>query len=150
MLIHNSEKDGLRGVRPHSCLKPAEKLTLNIVNSFKNGSQYRGRFQVWVNSNATFFELKKIIAYQLSFYTKPDGNFDREMAPHPCVLKITRANNNNQPIRDSENGTTLEDLNIRSGELFTVLPKAYNHTSKYPLLNDEKTDLNARAIDIFT
>lgn len=31
-----------------------------------------------------------------------------------------------------------------------MLPKAYNHTSKYPLLNDEKTDLNARAIDIFT
>jgi len=41
-------------------------------------------------------------------------------------------------------------LNIRNNEVFTILPKAYNATSKYPLLNDEKTDLNARAIDIFT
>lgn len=38
ILIQNSEKDGLRGVRPHSCVKPAEKLTVNIVNSFKRTS----------------------------------------------------------------------------------------------------------------
>jgi hypothetical protein len=63
MLILNSEKDGLRDVRPHSCLRPAEKLTFNIVNSFKTGQQYRQRFQIWVYSNATIFELKKLIAY---------------------------------------------------------------------------------------
>jgi len=70
--------------------------------------------------------------------------------PHPCSFRINRASNQNITIKDTENGTTLEDMNFRQGETFTILPRAYNHTSKYPLLNDEKTDLNARAIDIFT
>lgn len=150
MLIQNSEKDGLRNVRPHSCLKPAEKLTLNFINMYKTGQQYRQRFPIVVNSNATVFELKKIIAFQLSFYQKSDGSCDQETPPHPCSFRINRASNNNLTIKDTENGTTLEDMNFRQNETFTILPRAYNHTSKYPLLNDEKTDLNARALDIFT
>jgi hypothetical protein len=56
----------------------------------------------------------------------------------------------NKAIGDSENGTTLGDLSIKTGELLTVCTKGFNSVSKYPLLNDEKTDLNARAIDIFS
>lgn len=95
ILIQHSEKDGMRGCRPHSCLRPAERLTLSIVNTFKCGQQYRNRFCIWVNSNATIFEMKNIIAYQLAFYTKQDGTLDREESPHPCSFKITRASNNN-------------------------------------------------------
>lgn len=113
MLIQNSEKDGLRGCRPHSCLRPAEKLTLNIINMYKTGQQYRQRFQIWVNSNATIFELKKVIAYQLSFYQKSDNTFDQEIMPHPCSFRINRASNQNITIKDTENGTTLEDMNFR-------------------------------------
>ena len=73
-----------------------------------------------------------------------------ETPPHPCSLKLTRATSMNKAIGDTENGTTLGDLAIKSGELLTVCTKGFNSVSKYPLLNDEKTDLNARAIDIFS
>lgn len=91
-----------------------------------------------------------MIAWQLSYSGKADGTFELETPPHPCSLKLTRATTLNKTIGDSENGTTLGDLSIKTGELLTVCTKGFNSVSKYPLLNDEKTDLNARAIDIFS
>ena len=64
-----------------------------------------------------------------------------ETPPHPCSLKLTRATSMNKAIGDTENGTTLGDLAIKSGELLTVCTKGFNSVSKYPLLNDETIDI---------
>lgn len=52
-------------------------------------------------------------------------------------------------IKDSENGCTIADLKMNSSTKLTVMRKGLTAPTKVPLLNDDKTDLNQRAISIF-
>ena len=68
MLIQNSEKDGVHALRPHSALNQGELLkAIQINNSLKTGEGYRSKFEIRCHSNTTVHELKKLIAFELSF-----------------------------------------------------------------------------------
>lgn len=53
-------------------------------------------------------------------------------------------------IKDVNNGSTLAELKFKPNENLNVASRGSHSWSKAPLLNDEKTDLNERAIFIFT
>ena len=52
-------------------------------------------------------------------------------------------------IKDEWNGETLAQCNIRNDEVLTVTNKGQHAVSKFPLLNEEQTDLNDRLKFVF-
>lgn len=68
--------------------------------------------------------------------------------PHPYSLVVSRYTTATT-LKDTENGSTLAELRWRSKETLTIGFKTKEAESKVPLLNEEGTDINDRAIFIF-
>lgn len=149
MLIKNSEKDGTRTLVPHSAQSQGEWLgNITVNNSFKTGTGYRTKIQMACYSNVTLYEFKSMIAFQIAQKTLSDGTIVFDTPAHPQTISINRYSTSST-IKDSENGSTLAELRFRPNEVLTVSTKSYYAASKVPLLNDEGTDLNQRAMFIF-
>lgn len=67
---------------------------------------------------------------------------------HPCSIKLSRYSSGGE-ITDNHNGSTLAELKFKRTEALSVSTRSMTSVSKVPLLNDDKTDLNARAYFIF-
>lgn len=149
MLIKNSEKDGTRGLRPHSALGQGDWLKeITVNNSYKTGQGYRAKFTMSCYSNVTLYEFKSMIAFQLAQRTNADGTITMDQPPHPQSISINRYSTTST-LKDIDNGSTLAELKFRSTETLTVSNKSQYAASKVPLLNDEGSDINARACFIF-
>lgn len=147
MLIQNSERDGLHGLRPHSSMEKGEFLhTLQISNSFRVAENNVSKFELACYSNITFLELKKLIAEQ---YTKQPGWPKDAPAPHPFSFKVIRCKDASV-VKDINNGSTLAELKFKPNENLNIAASSMETDRKAPILNDELTDLNGRAIYIFT
>lgn len=147
MLITNSERDGLHGVKPHSSLEKGEFLhTLQISNSFRVAENNVSKFELACYSNITFLELKKLIAEE---YTKQPGWPKDAPAPHPFSFKVIRCKDASV-VKDINNGSTLAELKFKPNENLNIATMGLETDRKAPILNDELTGLNGRAINIFT
>jgi len=71
MLIESSEKDGLRDLIPHKGLVQGYNVTISISACL--GEPYRLLFTIQCLSNITLWELKKLICFNLTLKTQPDG-----------------------------------------------------------------------------
>ena len=101
-IIYETEKKGTGDVKPHNALLKGElleKITIKNKASPKSAS-----ILMSIYSNTTFWEFKKEIAKQL------------ELAPK--YLKLERLNGSD--IKDLENGKTLAELGIQSGDFITA------------------------------
>ncbi len=89
-----------------------------------------------------------MIAYELSFKQQPDGTWLKEAQPHPQNIKLNRFSSGTT-VKDTQNGSTLAELKFKPTESISVTSKGFSSVSKVPLVNEDGTDINARASFIF-
>ena len=63
-------------------------------------------------------------------------------------LKLNRYTSS-ATIKENQNGLTLKELTFKVNETLSCLSVSKFSASKFPLLNDDMTDLNARSMHIF-
>ena len=83
MIIQNSEKYGTHGLTPHYALLAGNDMcTLTIKNLYNQAEQgARKEFKIKVSHNETVFNLRKLVAAELSKKDKPDA--PPSAVPHP-------------------------------------------------------------------
>lgn len=115
MLIQNSEKDGVHGLRPHAALEQGDFITIKFNNSFNRSEGYRPQFEIQCYNNTTLFELKKLVVFQLAIRANTDGTWAYDTPPHPAQLKLSR-HSQAKFIQDMHNGSTLGELKFKTNE----------------------------------
>ena len=83
------------------------------------------------------------MAVELSKKDKPDA--PPGAVPHPMMLKLRWYDKKYVDIEDHKNGQTLENVGVKKTMILYAHANQNLATNKYPLLNDEGTDMNARA-----
>lgn len=148
-LIKNSERDGTHGLKPHSALFKGEYLhTLQISNSLKSGNKYQNKVEIGCYSNITLWELRKLIGERVSRIYNQDGSYTQEAPCHPSTVRIYRYTGS-LDLKESDNGKTLAELRFKPNESLSVFRKNTFCVNKVPLMNEDGSDMNKIAKDIF-
>jgi len=153
MLIKASEKDGNYGLRPHSALGGTTKITgikVNNMISILQIAGYHKKLEIELDSNMTVFDVKnKILKDLFASADIKEVTAKTPKAPiHASKIIITK-NQALKPIPDFDNGTTMDELKLKSGDIFNVQMRPDSVSSTVPLFNDEITDINDRTKFIF-
>ena len=122
-LFDESEKKGTGKIKYHSSLIKGELLTFAVNNDVTFGGDVPKKIDVKINSNKTVFDLRHQIALQAK--TSWDS------------MKLYRFSNNNQEIKDNENGRTLGELRIRNGETIQAQRKPTPYVQQVALTNPD-------------
>ena len=86
---------------------------------------------------------------QISIKQKPDGQFESVLPMrNPGEIKLIVARTWNE-IKDEFNGDLVSTLKFNLNETVNVSQKHNLNISKFPLLNDDQTDLNDRLKFVF-
>lgn len=134
-LFDESEKKGTGKIKYHSSLIKGELLTFVVNNDVTIGGDVPKKIDVKIHSNKTVFELRHQIAAQAK--TSWDS------------MRLFRFSNNNQEIKDNENGRTLGELRIRNGETILAQRKPTPYVPQVALTHPDGSIVDD-AKEIFT
>ena len=134
-LFDESEKKGTGKIKYHSSLIKGELLTFVVNNDVTFGGDVPKKIDVKIHSNKTVFDLRHQIASQAK--TSWDS------------MRLFRFSNNNQEIKDNENGRTLGELRIRNGETIQAQRKPTPYVQQVTLTNPDGSIVDDAKI-IFT
>lgn len=118
-----SEKKGTGKIKYHSSLIKGELLSFVVNNDVTIGGDVPKKIEVKIHSNKTVFDLRHQIALQAK--TSWDS------------MRLYRYSNNNQEIKDNENGRTLGELRIRNGETIQAQRKPTPYVQQVALTNSD-------------
>ena len=141
-VITISEKKGTGGVHPHNAILKGEMLDRVIVRYMvKNKQTYYGGLKldrsliVKLYTSATVWEFKKEVSQMLGLA--------------PKYLKITL--HNDEVLRDNQHGMTLQQLNLKNGDILTAEKLSIvENITELPLVDAMTKQLVPRAIEIFS
>jgi len=141
-VIRISEKKGTGGVQPHNAILKGEMFDRVIVRYMvKNKQSYQGLLKldrsvvVKLFTSATVWEFKKEVSSMLGL--------------SPKYIKLTMPNKD--VIKDNQHGMTLQELQLKNGDILTAEKLSIvENIVEAPLVDVQKGCLVPRAVEIFT
>jgi len=141
-VIRISEKKGTGGVQPHNAILKGEMFDRVIVRYMvKNKQSYQGLLKldrsvvVKLFTSATVWEFKKEVSSMLGL--------------SPKYIKLTMPNKD--VIKDNQHGMTLQELDLKNGDILTAEKLSIvENIVEAPLVDFQKGCLVPRAVEIFT
>ena len=145
--MRSSEKTGTHGIRPHGSLRKGTTLDrIQISNNITKGDSFQSRLEISIDSNATVWELKKLIGEtvikQDPTKASTTDSTPKPMHPvHPALVRVFRMSSS-EDLKDPMNGNTLTDLKFKPNETLSVYRRIGDSNFKEAILRDnEETKL---------
>ena len=117
--IAGSEENGTAGVTQQRSLLKGELINkITVINSCNQNQSYGRKFELYLYSNTTIFDLRNIIGVLTNVPAE--------------VIKLNRMSTKKE-IKDQENGKTLGDLEFKHNEELIAVKKSLDYVDKQPL-----------------
>lgn len=159
-LIRHSERWGTHSIRPHSSLKAGKYLpNLQVANNITGDKEgFRKRLEIGIDSNATLWDLKKLIGERIiapekganTAETRYEAQFPS--APvHPATIRVLQMSCQ-QDLQDPRNGAVLSELKFKPNENLAIYRKRLDLLGCEPIVADNEEsglpELTLRAKEI--
>lgn len=113
---------------------------IQISNNITKGEPYKSRHEIAIDSNATVWELKKLIGLTViktdAGAATADSKAQKAVHPtHPAQVRLFRMSKS-EDLKDPMNGNTLSDLGFKPNETLSAYRRIGDSSVKAAILED--------------